>query len=139
MPRTWSRGCARVAQLVDDTIANLAIGLAAGRVSSAEKVRRVVEQLDGELAKPVDGWAMGIADVGEGASTDEWPAGDAIAARAAARGRGEDIAPAIARLRDFLRDRVLPEGARREGGPRGAARRRCVLPRIDPAITSGSR
>src|SRR5262245_22485263 len=34
------------AKLIDDTISNLAIGLAAKRVSSAEKIRRVIDQLD---------------------------------------------------------------------------------------------
>jgi len=43
---------------IDDTIANLTIGLTTGRVSSAEKIKRVVEQLDTELAKGVDAWAM---------------------------------------------------------------------------------
>jgi len=87
------------AKAIDDTIANLGVGLAGGRVSSAEKVRRVVEQVDAELAKPVETWAMAIP---------LW-AGDFRAAHgelvAVIR---EHIAPAILRLRDFLRDRVLP-------------------------------
>ena len=45
-------------RLIDDTIANLALGLAAGRMSSAEKVRRVIEQLDAELDEPIESWAM---------------------------------------------------------------------------------
>ena len=52
---------ARMAQgaaAIDDTIANLARGLAAGRVSGAEKLRRVIRQLDGELRAPVATWAM---------------------------------------------------------------------------------
>ncbi|HET9483234.1 MAG TPA: DUF885 family protein, partial [Xanthomonadales bacterium] len=45
-------------KLIDDTIANLELGLSAGRVAAAEKVRRAIEQLDSELAKPVETWAM---------------------------------------------------------------------------------
>jgi uncharacterized protein (DUF885 family) len=44
--------------LVAQTIGNLERGLAAGRVASAEKVRRAIAQLDGELAKPIAEWAM---------------------------------------------------------------------------------
>src|SRR3569623_578907 len=87
------------AKAIEDSIANLGVGLAGGRVSSAEKVRRVVEQVDAELAKPVETWAMAIP---------LW-AGDFRAAHgelvAVIR---EHVAPAILRLRDFLRDRVLP-------------------------------
>ncbi|MBV8762090.1 MAG: DUF885 family protein, partial [Deltaproteobacteria bacterium] len=46
------------AKAIDDTIANLEVGLARGRVSSAEKVRRVVEQVDAEVGKPVETWSM---------------------------------------------------------------------------------
>ncbi len=99
-------------RLVDDTIANLGLGLAAGRVSSAEKVRRVVEQLDAELAKPVDTWAMTSPAWGtlKPGVAETWPAG--ARARLVAELRsvvGTDIAPAIGRLRDFLRDRVMPQ------------------------------
>ncbi|HSN28769.1 MAG TPA: DUF885 domain-containing protein [Kofleriaceae bacterium] len=87
------------AKAIDDTIANLGTGLAQGRVSSAEKVRRVVEQVDAELAKPVEGWAMAIP---------AW-AGDFRAVHGTLVDVVRDeIAPAIARLRDFLRERVLP-------------------------------
>jgi uncharacterized protein (DUF885 family) len=44
--------------LIDATIANLGRGLAAGRVASAEKVRRAIDQLDVELARPADAWTM---------------------------------------------------------------------------------
>jgi uncharacterized protein (DUF885 family) len=88
------------AQAVDDTIANLRLGLAHGRVSSAEKVRRVVEQLDAELGKPVEAWSMTTP-----AWSERYPAQQAALARCVR----EQIAPAIARLRDFLRDELMPK------------------------------
>ena len=98
------------AKLVDDTIANLELGLHDGRVSSAEKVRRVVEQLDTELAKSVDGWAMANPKWGDAPGPDPWPAGERDALRARLRGVvSGQVVPAIVRLRDFLRERVLPK------------------------------
>jgi uncharacterized protein (DUF885 family) len=88
------------AKAVDDTIANLGLGLAGGRVSSAEKVRRVVEQLDAELAKPVESWSM---------TTPAWSADYPVQQRELAEVVRAQIEPAIVRLRDFLRDQVLPK------------------------------
>ncbi len=95
--------------LIDATIANLSIGLRANRVTSAEKLRRAIDQLDGELAKPVATWAMAKPAWEVAIGADPWPAGER------ARLAGElrtvvtgQIAPAITRLRDFLRDRVMP-------------------------------
>lgn len=99
-------------RLIDDTIANLTLGLAAGRVSSAEKVRRVIDQLDGELAKSADTWAMA------------WPAWAGRFADEHAELRAvveAEVVPAVVRLRDFLRDRVLPRA-------RGEAEGLCALP-----------
>jgi uncharacterized protein (DUF885 family) len=110
------------AKAVDDTIANLRLGLAHGRVSSAEKVRRVVEQLDGELAKPVESWSMTTPAWGE-----RYPAEQ----RELAAVVREQIAPAIARLRDFLRDEVLPKAHTDKEGlvalPDGAACYRATI------------
>jgi uncharacterized protein (DUF885 family) len=85
---------------IDDTIANLRLGLADGRVSSAEKVRRVVEQLDAELAKPLESWSM---------STPSWGEQFPVQQRELAAVVREQIEPAVVRLRDFLRDEVLPK------------------------------
>ena len=87
------------AQLVDDTVANLSLGLADGRVSSAEKLRRVVEQLDAEIAKPVDTWKM---------TSPAWAKNYPAQTAALRDVVTTQIAPAIRRLRDFLRDRVMP-------------------------------
>ncbi len=96
-------------ELVDATIANLTVGLRAGRVTSAEKLRRAIDQLDGELAKPLATWAMAKPAWEATTGIDAWPAGER--ARLASELRtvvSAQIAPAITRLRDFLRERVMP-------------------------------
>jgi uncharacterized protein (DUF885 family) len=95
-------------QMFDDTIANLELGLAAGRVSSVEKVRRAVEQLDAELDKSVDGWAMATPSWAS-ASPDPWPSGMREQLYAELRDTvATQVVPAVVRYRDFLRERVLP-------------------------------
>ncbi|HLL22160.1 MAG TPA: DUF885 domain-containing protein, partial [Kofleriaceae bacterium] len=94
--------------LIDDTIANLTSGLGRQRVASAEKVRRAIEQLDAELAKPADKWAMS-SPAWATTNKETWPAGER--ARLAARLRdvvATQVLPGITALRDFLRDRVMP-------------------------------
>ncbi len=98
------------ALLVDDMIENLSIGLAEGRVAAAEKVRRAIEQIDAELAKPVDTWAMAS------------PTWTFEVQRAALRDVvATQIAPAMTKLRDFLRDRVLPKARTTKEGLAGLA------------------
>jgi uncharacterized protein (DUF885 family) len=107
-------------RLVDDTIANLELGLAAHRVSSAEKVRRAVEQLDGELGKPIDAWAMMQPAWAKAPEPDPWPAGERDRKVADLREVVQTrIEPAIVRLRDFLRDRVLPRARHDKEGLAG--------------------
>ncbi|HEY0477117.1 MAG TPA: DUF885 domain-containing protein [Kofleriaceae bacterium] len=97
------------AQMVDDTIANLRLGLASGRVASAEKLRRAIEQLDHELAKPADGWAMAAPAWARRPSPDPWPAGERARHAGALRDVvAAQIVPALARLRDMLRDQLMP-------------------------------
>ncbi len=98
------------AKAIDDTIANLAVGLADGRVASAEKVRRAIEQLETELAKPLETWAMATPTWVTAPASDPWPPG--VRARHAAMLRdivAHQIMPALARYREFLHDRVLPK------------------------------
>jgi uncharacterized protein (DUF885 family) len=105
------------ARQVDDTIANLKIGLASGRVATAEKLRRAIEQLDGELARPVETWPMSTPAWAKPMSPDPWPAGERERQHHALRDViATQIRPALVRLRGFLHDTVLP-GARtdREG------------------------
>ncbi|HET9485076.1 MAG TPA: DUF885 family protein, partial [Xanthomonadales bacterium] len=103
-PRDAENLVARMRQarlLIEDTIENLQTGLDAGRVAAAEKVRRAIEQLDGELAKPADAWAM---------SQPAWAAKPGYPIDALRDVVATQIVPAVAALRDFLRDRVLPRG-----------------------------
>lgn len=103
-------------QLLDDTIAGLNVGLASGRVSSAEKVRRVIEQLNAELDKPVDAWAM-VLPRWANVEPDPWPAGTRDHLYAQLREAvAQDIVPAVVRFRDFLRDQVLPKARTDEEG-----------------------
>jgi len=119
------------AKAIDDTIANLQLGLADGRVSSAEKVRRVVEQLDSELGKPVESWSM---------TTPAWGEDYPVQQRELAEVVREQIEPAIVRLRDFLRDQVLPKARTDKEGLTGlpdgdACYRATILNHVGLAMT----
>ncbi len=97
------------AKLIDDVIANLTDGLASGRVASREKVRRAIEQADTELAKPTGAWAMMKPAWASAPDGDKWPEGERDRLNAELRHVvTAQIVPAVARYRDFLRDRVLP-------------------------------
>jgi uncharacterized protein (DUF885 family) len=95
-------------QLIDDTIANLERGLAHGRVASAGKIRRAITQLDTELAKPIDSWAM--------TSPTDWRE---LYPQQHARLRElveTRLVPALVRYRQLLHDRLLPHArTEREG------------------------
>jgi uncharacterized protein (DUF885 family) len=95
---------------VDDTIANLAHGLETGRVASAEKVRRAIDQLDAELAKPIESWAM---------SQPAWAEQHAKQSAALREVVATKILPAMVRYRDFLRDRVMPKARKDKEGLSG--------------------
>jgi uncharacterized protein (DUF885 family) len=105
------------AKLFDDKIDNLERGMATGRVTSVEKVRRVREQLDAELVKPVESWAMASP-----AWADREPAVHAELREVVKT----EILPAVARMRDFLRDRLAPAA-------RGDVEGLCALPDGDAA------
>ncbi|MEO7736206.1 MAG: DUF885 domain-containing protein, partial [Kofleriaceae bacterium] len=118
-PRDAANVVARVGQgvqLIDDTIANLGRGLATGRVAAAEKVRRVIDQLDRELVKPVDSWTIN-APKWATASPDPWPAGERDRQLHALHERvATQIKPALVRMRAFLHDQVLPKARGEQEG-----------------------
>ena len=130
------------AKLFDDTAANLTLGLAAGRVSSAEKLRRAIAQLDAELDKlpqemtsrresssassslagarptdkPYEAWAM-ATPTWTSADPDPWPEGERDALNAQLRAVvSSEIVPAVVRYRDFLRERLLPKARTEKEG-----------------------
>jgi uncharacterized protein (DUF885 family) len=110
--RTVGEGRAMVARwgamapYLDDHIANLRRGLATGRVASRAGVEKVLDQLAGVEASPLESLALLKPLDAEHA---DWP--DAARAEfredltAAVRDR---VRPAFLRLRDVLRDEVLP-------------------------------
>jgi uncharacterized protein (DUF885 family) len=110
---------------IDDTIDNLRHGLEAARVASAEKVRRAIDQLETELVKPVETWAMAQpawATADPKAGSDPWPAGERARLVAALREVvASKVLPAVMRHRDFLRDRVLPRARTDKEGLAGLA------------------
>jgi uncharacterized protein (DUF885 family) len=99
---------AQAARAFDDDIANLRSGLGDGWVASRESLRRTVAQLDGELAKPIDDWALAQPARAEHPS---WPPAELEHFRGALRSTLEsDIRPAVLRYRDVLRDELEPHG-----------------------------
>jgi uncharacterized protein (DUF885 family) len=99
----------RAAATVDDVIANLRIGLAAGRVAPAETVRRAIAQLDTEIAKPASEWALTKPAREPSDEVKAWSEADRTAFGAALTGVVEnDIRPALGRLRALYADVILP-------------------------------
>jgi uncharacterized protein (DUF885 family) len=119
-PRDAANVVARMAQgarLVDDSIANLRLGLAGGRVASAEKLRRAIEQLDHELARPAETWAMAAPAWARPPAPDPWPAGERERQLRALQGVvADELRPAFVRLRGFLHDTLLPNARGEQEG-----------------------
>lgn len=95
-----------IGHATDDAIANLRVGLAAGRVENATSVKLTIEQLDAALAKPLDAWALRAPAA---AAHDGWTADQrSTFAADVDRALAEAIRPAFVRYRDALRDEILP-------------------------------
>ncbi|MEO6774545.1 MAG: DUF885 domain-containing protein [Kofleriaceae bacterium] len=97
------------ALVIDDVIANLRTGLAAGRVASREQIRRALAQLDGELAKPLEELALVTPKWTSAPDPDPWPNRGALVAQLHAV-VASFVVPALTRLRDLYRDELLPRG-----------------------------
>ena len=115
-PERAAAQLARVAALpaiFDAEIADLGIGLEEGLVANAASVELVVKQLDGELDKDVTEWPL--FKIATDAKLDA--AGKEKLASDLEKVVEEQVRPAVARYRDFLRDKVLPaaRGAGKEG------------------------
>jgi uncharacterized protein (DUF885 family) len=132
-PRDGHNLLARLAQApraFDDTLANLESGLEHGWVASAESLRRVVEQLDRELARPSDDWALALPARAE---HPDWTREELAHFRATLRATVEgDVRPAVVRFRDFVQRELLPRGRKLEAEglgslPEGAACYRAAI------------
>jgi uncharacterized protein (DUF885 family) len=91
---------------IDAHIANLKTGLGTGVVATHDHVRRVIEQLDDLLARPIEEWAL-LDPLSE--KHDDWPAADREAFATKLRAAvAEEVRPALVRYRQFLQTEVLP-------------------------------
>ena len=98
--------CRAIGPYVDQHVANLKRGLGTGRVAARDQVRRVLEALDAQLAKPVETWAL--CTPLETAHTD-WPQAARTTFRDGLSAAVRDVVkPAFERYRTFLRDQVSP-------------------------------
>jgi uncharacterized protein (DUF885 family) len=96
-----------IAAAIDDAVLRLRAGLAQGRVADDESLRRVVRMLDAQLERDVEQWALV-----EPASRPP-PAGWDAAEHAAFGERlfevvRNEVHPALARYRDFVREELVP-------------------------------
>lgn len=123
VPKDAENLIARLGQggkLIDDTIANLRLGLAGKRVASAEKIRRAIDQLDAELEKGVDAWSMTQPTWASVKGADPWPEGVRDREYAALREVvSTKLVPALVRYRDFLRDDLMPSARTEKEGLSG--------------------
>jgi uncharacterized protein (DUF885 family) len=102
MVKRWQK----MGMAIDQQTANLRRGLAAGKVATAEEVRRVLAQLDDLLGKRDADWPLRAPAA---AAHDDWPSAER---KAFAGGIDAAIAggirPALTRQRDMLRAEILP-------------------------------
>jgi uncharacterized protein (DUF885 family) len=92
---------------VDDAIANLRIGLASGRVANQETVALIIEQMEAELAKPLEEWPLTAPARAEHDFSWEPEAREAYRTEVN-RLVADEVRPALQRYLDLLRDEVLP-------------------------------
>jgi len=110
--RTPAEGWKFVARLekmggyIDQETANLRRGLAAGKVTTVDELKRVLGQLDDLLAKPNDKWPLRTPAA---AAHADWPAPERLAfTRAIDAAIAGAIRPAFERYRAALRSEILP-------------------------------
>lgn len=109
---------------IDDTMANLRLGLGKGRTAPAESVRRAIAQLDAVLAQPSATWEMSKPKWAEapadGAAAAAWPAGERERLLAELRDVIErELKPGFQALRVMLQDEILPKARKEKEGLAG--------------------
>jgi len=91
---------------IDGQIANLRLGMQAGRTPNAESLRRTIEMLDTELAKPSQEWRF-LKPIQ--ATRTDWAPDEKERFEIAIRTVNQQIIrPAFVRYRSFLNDELLP-------------------------------
>jgi len=91
---------------LDQYVSNLRRGLGEGRTAVRAPVMRAIGALEQMLSRPDEGWTL-LDPVREGHSA--WPAAEQGAFEARLRvAVAEVVRPALTRLRDALRDEILP-------------------------------
>ena len=91
---------------VDDHVANLRRGLAAGKIAVRSGIQKVLEQIEDLDRKPIDAWAL-LKPLG--APFAGWTDDERVEFRDSLTSAVRDgVRPAFLRLRDALRDELLP-------------------------------
>jgi uncharacterized protein (DUF885 family) len=102
----WVARLEKMGAYIDQETANLRRGLAAGKVATADEIRRVLGQLDDLLAKPDEKWPLRAP---ASAPHADWPAHERLAfTRAIDAAIAAAIRPAFERHRAALRSEILP-------------------------------
>ena len=101
-----------IPRLVDQTIANLRVGLAEGRVATAHSTRLSIDMADRELAKPLQEWPL-LAPAGN--DHPDWPAGELAAGPVVRREVQVHVGGGEARAGDGGDDGEGAVGAERAG------------------------
>jgi uncharacterized protein (DUF885 family) len=97
----------QVAASIDNTIAHLRAGAAAGRFSTRESIRRVVAMVDKQVAEPLEQWPLMRP---AGAEHAQWSPAELDTFRSELRGVVEtQIKPALERYGAFLKSDILPK------------------------------
>jgi uncharacterized protein (DUF885 family) len=102
----WVARLEKMGAYIDQETANLRRGLAAGKVATADEIKRVLGQLDDLLAKPDEKWPLRAP---ASAPHSNWPAPERLAfTRAVDAAIAGAIRPAFDRHRAALRSEILP-------------------------------
>jgi uncharacterized protein (DUF885 family) len=99
----------QIPRTIDQSIANLRAGLAAGRVANAESLRRTAELVKGQLDKPVEEWALSKPALDKALAS--WKPNRAKAFSDELRGLvAGEIRSSLARYHEFLVKELVPAG-----------------------------
>jgi uncharacterized protein (DUF885 family) len=99
--------CRAMGTYIDQHIANLKRGLAAGKTSSIDAVKKTLGEVDALTSAPIDGWAM-LKPAKE--DRPKWSAADRDHFKAdLTKAITESLKPALVRYGQFLKNEELPK------------------------------